>query len=103
MPTRLLPVAYAVLLAGLAVVLVLAGPFDAGVEVTRDQFGRTWPLTVDHGSLRCEADGEVTLHADGTTYSLNRHGPNRAHADIAPVLGGGDMTPLVQHGLRLCR
>jgi hypothetical protein len=33
--------------------------------------GRTWPLTVESGTLACERGTEIVFTADGTTYAVN--------------------------------
>jgi len=46
---------------------------DSG-DVSRSQFesdGKTWPLTVDSGTLACEPGGRIIFTADGTTYAVN--------------------------------
>ena len=47
-----------------------------GPEVTREQLGDEWPLTVDGGTVICEAvnartDAIVFRADDGTTYALD--------------------------------
>jgi hypothetical protein len=83
-------------------------------EVSRAEFeadGRTWPLTVDSGTLSCEPVNRVIFTAGGTTYSVNGTAKG-AHqwADIDPIwaddgsgldlkVGIGD---LIEAGLALC-
>jgi hypothetical protein len=45
-----------------------------GAEISRQDLGKDWPLTVDSGTLHCERAGldAVTFTADdGTTYAVN--------------------------------
>lgn len=83
-----------------------------GVEVYAHEYGRTWPLTVDHGTLRCDGeDKAVTFEApDGTVYALN--GPAKVRSlgiDIDPIQlrdpdnpRRGGVGPLINRGLDLC-
>lgn len=57
----------AVLLAG------CGGGSDAG-KVSRSSFaseGKTWPLTVESGSLACHDGNSITFTSGGTTYAAN--------------------------------
>ncbi|MCW2622104.1 MAG: putative lipoprotein [Frankiales bacterium] len=83
-------------------------------EVSRAEFegeGRTWPLTVDRGTLSCEPVNRVVFTAGGTTYSVNGTAKG-AHqwADIDPIWaddGSGlglkvNIGDLIEAGLALC-
>lgn len=55
--------------------------------ITADDFGHSWVLDVDHGSLSCEesSTGEPTLRftaPDGTVYAINSVDEN---ADLPPI------------------
>jgi hypothetical protein len=81
-------------------------------EISRQDLGKDWPLTVDSGMLRCEGVGAVTFTADdGTTYAVNGTARgldqwpdiDRIWADNPDVKGLKiDISPLIQRGLRLC-
>lgn len=81
-----------------------------GVQVHARDFGRTWPLTVDHGILRCD-DGAVTFEApDGTVYALHGTAKNRGLGlDVEAICLSdpdnpkkGRIGPLLVAGLDLC-
>lgn len=62
-------------------------------EVTAEQFGQSWSLDVDHGTVGCELDegGDPILTftaPDGTIYALNSIGPNTDRPDIENISGG---------------
>ncbi|MGY1825784.1 MULTISPECIES: DUF2511 domain-containing protein [unclassified Blastococcus] len=83
-------------------------------EVSRAEFegeGRTWPLTVDRGTLDCEPGSRVTFTADGTTYAVNGTAKGSGEwADIDPIWaddGSGldlkvSIGDLIEAGLALC-
>ena len=83
-------------------------------EVSRTEFdgeGLTWPLTVDRGTLDCEAGSRVTFTADGTTYAVNGTAKGSGEwADIDPIWaddGSGlglkiNIGDLIEAGLALC-
>lgn len=56
-------------------------------EVRAEDFGRTWPLNIENGTISCRvnADGDPVLRftaPDGTQYALNALDDN---ADLAPI------------------
>lgn len=64
-----------------------------GVEVHADEYGRRWPLTVDHGILRCD-DKAVTFEApDGIVYALN--GPAKVRGLGIDVDQSASVTPTI--------
>ncbi|WP_454114974.1 hypothetical protein [Microbacterium lacticum] len=75
-------------------------------EVTADQFGHSWPLTIDHGWVGCELneDGDPVLNftdLDGTVYALNALEENRGNADIGE-LATGSIGPLRTFAFAVC-
>jgi hypothetical protein len=82
--------------------------------VGRADYGNDWPLTVDSGTLRCEAPGAVTFTSDGTTYWVNGTAGNQAEtrgwADIHAIWADDPSDPglkiyigtLIDDGLALC-
>jgi hypothetical protein len=58
-----------VLLAGLAACTPNKG-FKAH-DISREDYGDRWPLTVDAAVLACEPGGVPTVTVDGTTYGLD--------------------------------
>jgi hypothetical protein len=88
---------------------------DAGLgQVSREEFeavGRTWPLTVDRGTLACEPASQVTFTSGGTTYAANGTALSAGEwPEIDPIwaddgsglglkVGIGD---LIEAGLALC-
>lgn len=90
------------------------GSSDAAGEVSRAEFeaeSRTWPLTVDRGTLDCAPGNLVTFTAGGTTYAVNgtAKGANE-WADIDSIWaddGSGlglkvNIGDLIDAGLALC-
>jgi hypothetical protein len=84
-------------------------------EVSATDLGSEWPLTVDHGTLRCDGSGglgAVTFEApDGSTYGVNGIALGQGAPDIRPIwaddpsLGQGlkiNIGPLLDKGLSLC-
>ncbi|MEU4387901.1 hypothetical protein [Promicromonospora sp. NPDC023805] len=62
-------------------------------EVSKDDLGHSWNLTVDHGTVACEhnKDGDpvLTLTApDGTVYALNAVDENKDLPDIEEISDG---------------
>ncbi|MGH9276639.1 MAG: DUF2511 domain-containing protein [Acidimicrobiales bacterium] len=102
-------VAVALLFTATLAWVLIAGRFDRGLPVTRDQFGPAWPLTVSEGTLRCESWAEITLQHGGTTYRLDGGLDHGAYSDISPLRaedgagGKKDLAPLIERGSRLCR
>lgn len=78
--------------------------------VTQADYEERWPLTVDSGTLRCEADA-VTFTTGGVTYAINGLARGRnlwPDIDLVqranPELPGTRMSvgPLIDDGLELC-
>lgn len=62
-------------------------------EVTAEQFGHSWALKVDHGTVACvmndEGDPVLTFTApDGTVYALNALKENKDLPDISEIADG---------------
>ena len=84
-------------------------------EVSREEFGAKWPLTVDRGVLSCNGSngvGQVFFTSGGKTYAVN--GLARGTKKYPPAdeiwadnpSGPGpkkDIGPLIERGLKLCR
>jgi Protein of unknown function (DUF2511). len=75
-------------------------------EVTAEQFGHSWPLTVDHGQIGCTlnaADDPVLTFTtpDGTVYALNALEENRDNEDIRE-LATGSIGPLRTFAFAVC-
>lgn len=97
-----------VLLAGLA-----ACTPDKGFkthDISREDYGDRWPLTVDTAVLACEPGGVPTVTVDGTSYGLDRADEQRIppafrlERILADESDGGrrDATVLLQDALALC-
>ncbi len=75
-------------------------------EVTAEQFGHSWPLTVDHGQVGCDlnAAGDPVLtftDPDGTVYALNALEENAGNADIGDI-ATGSVGPLRTFAFTVC-
>lgn len=62
-------------------------------DVTASDFGHSWNLKVDHGSIACttnkKGDPVLTFTApDGTIYALNAVEENNNHPDISDIADG---------------
>ncbi|AOS62212.1 superoxide dismutase [Actinoalloteichus hymeniacidonis] len=62
-------------------------------EVSEDDPGHSWSLTVDHGTVACDnnADGDPVLTftaPDGTVYALNAVDDNKDLPDIDVIVDG---------------
>lgn len=97
-----------VLLAGLAACTPDKG-FKAH-EISREDYGDRWPLTVDAAVLACEPGGVPTVTVDGTTYGLNAADEReirsafRLERILADESDGGrkDAAVLLRDALALC-
>jgi hypothetical protein len=76
----------ATLLAVVAVAVCACGcsQEDPGVEVSREQFGERWPLTVERGTVACRG-GLPVFRYDGETYALNRAGEKKGFKSLDPI------------------
>ena len=79
--------------------------------MTRADYGKAWPLTVDEGIVSCEGAGEVYFEAEGTTYAVNGLALGRDNAPEIdriwapdPQIKGLkiDIGPIIDTGLELC-
>lgn len=86
-------------------------PAGTSVEVTRADFGRDWPLTVDSGVLSCEGAGAVYFTSGGTRYALNGLAQGQGDApEVDPIWADNpsgfapkkNIGPLIDRGLQLC-
>jgi hypothetical protein len=80
-------------------------------EVSRAEFGDTWPLSVESGVLRCLEGRLVVFDADdGKTYAVNgtasgtKRWPEIRELSVPGEIEGmiKDLTPLLDRGLALC-
>jgi len=85
------------------------GGGGSGLEVSRSDFGKDWPLTVQSGTLNCEGAGAVTFTTNGTTYAVNglANGMDQ-WPDIDAIWADAphglkkNIGPLIDRGLKLC-
>jgi hypothetical protein len=105
----------AVVLAVVATACAGSAPGDpveqapADGNVSRAEFGSTWPLTIDRGQILCQPVNEVVMVApDGGVYALNgaARGSANAWLDGVDLLLPGktpaDLAGLIEIGLGLC-
>ncbi|OUC99539.1 hypothetical protein CA983_27805 [Streptomyces swartbergensis] len=87
----------------------LPSPTSTTQRISERNLGYTWPLTVDHGTARCEKDNQALFTSpDGTTYALNDRARDAGYRDIGPLRAKGDdgdpisLGSLLTKTLRLC-
>lgn len=124
MKAFLLVVVAAIVVVGLTGCGTTSSGSSSGQQVSREDYGGAWPLTVDSGTLRCESPagesfGAVTFTSDedGTTYWVNGTAGNIAEEkgwqEIRPIWADDptdssglglkkSMGPLIDAGLALC-
>lgn len=79
-------------------------------EVSRDDYGAQWPLTVEEGVLACEPGDVATVTVSGRSYALKAlSGGDDVPADFrriwahVPQSGSrSDLSPLVEDAEALC-
>lgn len=103
----------AVLVASLVVAIWLVGCGEG--NVSSDEFGADWPLTVDSGDLSCEGSNGfgavVFTDPDGNEYGVNGVAAGQGYSPIDPIwkddpeLAGLKISigPLIDRGLSLCK
>lgn len=88
--------------------------YEGREQVTRDQLGSRWPLTVDAGELRCEGrigQRTASIRVDGREYALSARTEGSGAAEpidpiwaLNPATPGfpRDLRPLLERALALC-
>lgn len=80
-------------------------------EVSANQYGDAWPLTVDSGTLACDGGAVTFTTTDGTVYPVNgtamdqmQDGPDLHDiwANDPEVKGEKKYMVLIDDGLKLC-
>ena len=98
-------------LAGLAIgfasFLTILPDAPNGIEISRIEFGDSWPFQFREGRLRCEGSGAIVLSAAGKDYAVNGMASTR-YGSIQPVRkqeAGAivDVGPIISRGLTLCK
>jgi hypothetical protein len=85
----------------------------SGDEISKEQLGEDWPLTVESGVLKCIEDNGVplaTIEVNGVEYQLNGAAKSRGYEDIDiiwsnnPSIPGTrlSLSPLISKALELC-
>lgn len=84
------------------------------LPVSKEEFGDSWPLTVDSGYLECWKHNAVIFHSNGKTYAVNGTaiGWRRSEGwrdieeiwadDPTPGYYKIDISPILDRGLTLC-
>jgi hypothetical protein len=86
---------------------------ESGRQVTRQELGDRWPLTVDSGHVDCES-GALIFRYHGTSYALNMIALGKGHQGIEPIWKSAagspnqrplklDLTPLIDLARQQCR
>lgn len=80
--------------------------------LTRDDFGKDWPLTVNYVVVRCDSQSVIATAPDGKDYAVN--GTAQSHHPDLPEIDGIwaddpdvdglkiDISPIIDKGLELC-
>lgn len=80
------------------------GPNEVRVSAETEGIGE-WPVTVDNGVLRCEADAVYFRAPDGTEYAINGFAKGLSDGpDIEAIWDkqAGGMSEFIRRGLNLC-
>lgn len=83
----------------------------AGVLVTRDSMGESWPLTVDQAHVECLDGRLAVVHANGMTYALNGTAKSRGYPAVDPIWRANpsipgtkiSIGPLIDIALKQCK
>jgi hypothetical protein len=92
-------------------------PGGGSLSVSRTEFGKDWPLTVDRGTLSCDGSGVIFTTGEGDEYGVNGTAKGLGYPEIDPIWkendsydlpGDGpplrvDISPLIDRGLELCQ
>ena len=86
-------------------------PNSTSMEVSREMYGRRWPMKVESGLLECLPGRAVVFHTNGKTYAVNDIAVSRDQGEnIRPIWRDNTNMPgtkvlliLVDEGLELCK
>jgi len=86
------------------------GKAQQGIKISKADFGKSWPFTVQDGQLRCVGTGVVVFSSGGTEYAVNGDPNSGGYASIQAIakpahIPGGpriNLLPIIDRGLRLC-
>lgn len=89
----------------------VAKVLSAGVLVTRESLGDSWPLTVDQAHVECLDGRLAVVHANGTTYALNGTAKSRGYPAVDPIWRANpsipgtkiNIGPLIDIALKQCK
>lgn len=68
----------------LSLVFFLSGCSKPGLELTKEQYGDKWPLTVSSGHIECK-NNAVIFHSDGKTYAVNGVARAQGYSEINTI------------------
>jgi hypothetical protein len=80
-------------------------------RMSRSEYGKDWPLTVEAGVVRCEGAGAVTFTTGGTTYAVNGLARGMGTYPDVHAIWADDpdfeglkkyIGPIIDRGLALC-
>jgi hypothetical protein len=101
------------LVGGFAIAVASCGSnaHDGSEQLSREDLGAEWPLTVEDGELHCDR-GIVTFTADEVTYAVNAAALEATdHPQIDPIWADDpnddndlhmSLSPLLVRGIELC-
>lgn len=67
-----------------SLVLFLSGCSKPSLELTKEQYGDKWPLTVSSGHVECK-NNAVIFHSNGKTYAVNGVAKTQGYSEINAI------------------
>jgi len=67
-----------------SLIVFLSSCSKPGFELTEEQYGIKWPLTVPSGYVECK-NNSVVFHANGKTYGVNGLAKSRGYSSIDEI------------------
>ncbi|MCG3887420.1 DUF2511 domain-containing protein [Photobacterium leiognathi] len=71
--------------------------FASERQVSFDEFGNEWPLTVNSGTIECRQGNSVVFITDGKEYAINGTAEDLGYKDIRPIWKDDTSTGIVEY------
>ncbi|MFI5493474.1 DUF2511 domain-containing protein [Actinoplanes sp. NPDC051859] len=82
----------------------LPAPSSTAQQVSAENFGHLWPLSVDHGTIECRPGTQAVFVAeDGTEYALNGKAEQAGIRSVDDIRAQGSSASDVSIGALLTR